>query len=282
MGNTPIVSIVIPLYNKQDTIANTLQSILSINGIDYEIIVVDDGSTDKSVCVVNSFESDRIHVFRKMNGGPSSARNYGVENANGDWIYFLDADDMIIADSFQKILPLLHAVKESVVSCNFYVKAFDKQFVYSKNRYNGEITNNYYSYYTGKIALRAGSAFIRREIAQQYPFNEQLRRYEDLEVIFRIMEKERIYRTNTPILIYDRDVSSASKPCKDVSLDYIGHLDINKSSFFYRLMVYELFVEGKLIYGESCSSLYNTNDYKKIKYFIVSKAFRALKKMRLL
>lgn len=86
-------SIIIPLYNKENFIEKTMQSILDQTFQDFEIIVVNDGSTDKSEEKVLQFKDSRICYFAKPNEGASTARNFGIEKANTDFITFLDADD---------------------------------------------------------------------------------------------------------------------------------------------------------------------------------------------
>lgn len=86
-------SIIIPLYNKEDFIENTIKSVLAQTFQDFEIIIVNDGSTDKSEEKILLFKDSRIHYYCKENEGASTARNYGIEKANAEFITFLDADD---------------------------------------------------------------------------------------------------------------------------------------------------------------------------------------------
>ena len=88
----PAVSVVIPAYNREKTIARAVESALAQTFRDIEIIVVDDGSRDGTVKVLESF-GDRIRLIRKQNGGVSSARNAGIHAARGRWIALLDSDD---------------------------------------------------------------------------------------------------------------------------------------------------------------------------------------------
>ncbi|MDR7127122.1 glycosyltransferase [Pseudotabrizicola sp. 4114] len=91
----PLFSVVMPLYNKEKFIGQALSSVLHQDYSDFEILVVDDCSTDGSVNVLAGFSDPRIKVFRRESPGPGGylARNYGVEMASGDWVVFLDADD---------------------------------------------------------------------------------------------------------------------------------------------------------------------------------------------
>ena len=88
-----IISVVIPLYNKKKQIAYTLQSVFTQTFQDFEIVVVDDGSTDNSVEEVEKFDDSRIRLIHQTNAGVSAARNRGIGEARGELIAFLDADD---------------------------------------------------------------------------------------------------------------------------------------------------------------------------------------------
>lgn len=81
-------SVVIPLYNKELSIGNTIQSVLDQTCQDFEIIVVNDGSTDNSAAVVEAIEDDRIRLIHQENQGVSAARNRGIEETRGEWVAF--------------------------------------------------------------------------------------------------------------------------------------------------------------------------------------------------
>lgn len=88
------LSIIIPLYNKRNSLRSCIQSVLNQTYEKFELIIVDDGSTDGSEEIVQEFSDSRIRFERKKNGGVSSARNRGVKLARNQWIAFLDADDI--------------------------------------------------------------------------------------------------------------------------------------------------------------------------------------------
>jgi len=102
----PLFSIVIPLYNKEPHIKRTLNSVLAQTVQDFEIIIVDDGSTDKSTEVVKSFSDYRIRLISQKNAGVSVARNTGINEAKADLIAFLDADDEWNPNFLEEILGL--------------------------------------------------------------------------------------------------------------------------------------------------------------------------------
>ena len=89
----PYFSIVIPVYNKEKFVVKTIESVLSQKFTDYEIIIVNDGSTDQSEAKISVFKDNRIKYYSKKNEGVALARNFGIEKATADYICFLDADD---------------------------------------------------------------------------------------------------------------------------------------------------------------------------------------------
>ncbi len=94
--NNPLVSVIMPAYNAANYIGAAIESVLIANYRNFELIVIDDGSTDDTKETVAGFKDDKIRYFYKENGGPASARNIGIKNAAGDFLVFLDADDMIV------------------------------------------------------------------------------------------------------------------------------------------------------------------------------------------
>ncbi len=89
----PFFSIIIPLFNKENFIENTLESVLKQSFSDFEVLIINDGSTDTSEEKALAFKDERIKYYLKKNGGVSSARNFGIEKAQSEYITFIDADD---------------------------------------------------------------------------------------------------------------------------------------------------------------------------------------------
>lgn len=100
------MSVIIPVYNAQEYLRHLLFDIQRQKGIDFEVILIDDGSSDNSfkICKEFAVKDSRFHYYRQQNKGVSAARNKGIEKAKGDYIIFLDSDDRIPEDSFRKLL----------------------------------------------------------------------------------------------------------------------------------------------------------------------------------
>lgn len=101
------ISVVIPLYNKEKHIAHTIATVLAQTFADFELIVVDDGSTDRSTEIAESIRDERLTIVRKRNEGVEAARNLGVNQANGDYIAFIDADDEWMPHFLEEIASLI-------------------------------------------------------------------------------------------------------------------------------------------------------------------------------
>lgn len=127
-----MISVIIPVYNVEQYLNSCINSVISQSYTDFEIILVDDGSTDSSgkMCDEWSKKDSRIKVFHKPNGGLSSARNYGIERASGEYISFLDSDDFISETFFSELISLFSNNPQIDVSaCGI------KTFIDGKNEY---------------------------------------------------------------------------------------------------------------------------------------------------
>lgn len=105
-----LVSVIIPAYNIEDYIGRCLDSVLSQTYKNLEIIVIDDGSSDRTGEILDDYEkkNHRMKVIHKENGGVSSARNIGIDRANGDYIGFVDGDDRVNPKLFETLVKLIN------------------------------------------------------------------------------------------------------------------------------------------------------------------------------
>ncbi|HEU4789883.1 MAG TPA: glycosyltransferase family 2 protein, partial [Flavobacterium sp.] len=122
-----LFSIIIPLYNKERYIENAIQSILKQTITDYEIIIINDGSTDKSKEIISKYVSEKIRIIdHPKNKGLSAARNTGIKNATSNYITFLDADDLWKPNYLQTIKNLISSYPEARIFATNYDEVYPK------------------------------------------------------------------------------------------------------------------------------------------------------------
>jgi glycosyltransferase involved in cell wall biosynthesis len=119
------ISTIIPCYNREDLIGETLRSILSQSAPPYEVIVIDDGSSDASRDVINSFGKD-VRLICQSNHGAGAARNRGLQAASGDYVHFMDSDDLSSHNTYECQLDVLRATSADVVYGPWVKTRFDK------------------------------------------------------------------------------------------------------------------------------------------------------------
>lgn len=116
--DNPLISLVIPVYNAEKYLKQTIESALNQSYENFEINAVDDGSTDQSFSILQGFADPRLRLFRKKNGGVSSARNAGIREAKGEYICFLDTDDVLAPDYMQHMYDIAGDHQADLVICN--------------------------------------------------------------------------------------------------------------------------------------------------------------------
>lgn len=117
------ISIIVPVYNTEKYLSKCLNSLIKQTYKDIEIIVVNDGSKDKSLEIAKKFakQDNRIKVFNKENGGLSSARNFGIEKASGEYIGFVDSDDYIKENMFEILYNMIKEANAKIAICGWYL-----------------------------------------------------------------------------------------------------------------------------------------------------------------
>ena len=123
MTSKPVVSIIVPVYNTEKFLHRCIDSILTQTYTDFELLLIDDGSKDSSgtICDEYAAKDVRVRVFHKENGGVSSARNMGLDNARGEWITFVDSDDWIDDNYLEALYGACIVSGSDIVFCGFRV-----------------------------------------------------------------------------------------------------------------------------------------------------------------
>jgi glycosyltransferase involved in cell wall biosynthesis len=228
-----ILSIIIPVFNKKNYLTETVENLLLINNDSFEIIIVDDGSTDGSGKLADTLAKNQsIKVIHKENGGASSARNKGMEAAKGEWIWFVDADDIPNVEFVRSFFEIKHKNEFDIFMGDFY-KVSEKETVAVTNPYLGITTvenlpdafaelqfkNGYYGYLWNKI--------IRKSliIESHTFFKEGLTLAEDLDFMISLYSYGAVcYASKVFAMKYRVNTLNSSAEKK---IDYYAQLDIN-------------------------------------------------------
>lgn len=251
-----MISIIIPLYNKERTIQQSIWSVLSQSFHDIELIVVDDGSTDDSAIIVENLTDRRLKLIKQQNSGPSAARNTGLHNAQGEWVVFLDADDELCENALTVMHDNCKKYPDAdIIDFNKYIRK-DGKLTLQKHPIEGLVKNPLCSWYFRNISPGCGHSIFKTSFAKKHPYDERFRRYEDADLLLRMLPVAKVYSSTIPTEIHDMDSIAASHPRKDIEEDYIGHLTLN-GSFWHKMCTYRLFIEERENYPEECKRLYN-------------------------
>jgi glycosyltransferase involved in cell wall biosynthesis len=167
----PTFSIIIPTYNRADRLEVTIQTILDQSYTHFEIIVVDDGSTDNTEHIVSRLADDRIKYFFKKNEERAIARNYGISKAQGAYINFLDSDDHLYSHALDEACKIIEQNnKPEWFHLAYEIKDENGEIL---RKVNGRTEDINLSLITGNHLSCIG-VFVRNDILEQYQFNEDL------------------------------------------------------------------------------------------------------------
>ena len=231
-------SIIIPLYNKENAIKDTIESVLNQSNPNFEIVVVDDGSTDNSASVVAKFSDFRIRYIKKPNGGVSSARNYGVEHSKYEWIMFLDADDLLDCKALEKIDRMMKEVPGYLYyggNMQLYGGMRCKEgpgFVHISN-------NPYKDWWKMKLAPEMGTFVIHKSVFEKVGyFDNRMSFFEDLDFTSRLMEIIPFVYTSDLIKTYRKEFSTLSVSLQPIEKEFAYYLTKERvSGGFWKQLV---------------------------------------------
>ena len=208
----PKVSIIVPVYNVEKYLTKCLESLVNQTLDDYEILVVNDGSPDDSQSIIDKYMNDYpelIKAFNKENGGLSDARNFGIENATGDFIGFVDSDDYVDVTMFEKLYNRAAETDSDIVVCAHNAITLDKNDEVKDCVVHG--LENHYKF--GKSIFEspeilaysrsyAWNKLYKREVLNEYRFPVgQL--FEDSAVVYNILSAaKKIEIVNEPLYYY--------------------------------------------------------------------------------
>jgi hypothetical protein len=214
----PEVSVIVPLYNKSKYIARAVNSILGQTYRDFELIVVDDGSTDNGPQIVRAYRDPRLQMIRQANGGPGAARNRGLAQSHCPCVAFLDADDEWLPTYLQRTMEVLRDHPQCAAVASTYFLGADKVDVTASFRALG-MTNGPWSIgqCPGRKALRSAvyavnssTTTARRDILEKYGGfyqKDHCTLGEDYYLWVQVLFGHEIYRLHEPLVWYHIEAS---------------------------------------------------------------------------
>jgi glycosyltransferase involved in cell wall biosynthesis len=181
----PAVSVIIPAYNQGHYLGSAIQSVLDQSFENFELLVVDDGSTDDTHAVVTAFHDPRLHYFYQANRGLPAARNQGILHAKGAYLSFLDSDDLFLPDKLHLLVAYLEARPEMGLVAGQSIP-FDEKRRRPEKTYATPLPENGAALLLGN-PLHVGSVLLRKVWQEEVGlFDERLRSYEDWDLWLRL------------------------------------------------------------------------------------------------
>ena len=212
MKTTPLISIIIPIFNASNFIEKTIENLIE-QEVDKEIILINDGSTDNSLDVIKKIENKYrcIRVINQNNKGVSAARNSGIASAKGDYLLFIDSDDLLEKEALKKLLS-----KYQTFDCDLILSSY--KIIYDNNciidtfkyldsgLYNiDSFLSKYYTLFSTRILHCIGTKLYKKSIIDKYKirFNESLAYYEDINFCLSYLKRTKtLYYINESLYKY--------------------------------------------------------------------------------
>lgn len=236
------VSIIVPIYGIEQFISQCIESLLNQTYLNLEIILVDDGSKDRSgkICDEYAKKDSRITVYHKQNGGLTSARNYGLERTTGEWIMHIDGDDWIEPDAVERLLNEANKTNADIVFADFWFDYPDKHIANNFFNWNKQGNDGLKEYISSPWTCLAGS-IQKRDL---YTTNglkspEGINYCEDFHLIVRLCYfAKNIVKVEQPLYHYRQHNSSIiHNNCKKNGIDerrvYADIIDFFKQQGIY-------------------------------------------------
>lgn len=219
-ATVPVLSIVIPVHNKEAFVSKTIQCVLDQTYKDFELILVNDGSNDLSGDICNQYAllDSRIKVIHQKNGGVSNARNTGIKASKNELIAFLDADDYWNKEYLSKMTYLIDRFPEVDIYSSKYAEILDGKIVHKKEYFSPEQEFVLFDLIErcakkAHFPIHSSSVIIRKKIIELVGyFDERINCFEDFDLFVRISLRSKVaYLNQEPLSFYNLDVPADSK-----------------------------------------------------------------------
>lgn len=193
-----MISVVIPTYNREETVRRAIMSVLNQTFRDIEVILVDDGSTDNTRAIVQKIVDSRIRYVYQDNAGACVARNRGIELARGEYIAFHDSDDVWHEDKLEKQIRALLASKADLIFCKLVKYNADGTVAYKPDKCKEGIVDPIENLF----GIGTQTLLGRRKVFEEFKFDKDFPRFQEFELLYRAAQKYSIYCLDEGLVDY--------------------------------------------------------------------------------
>lgn len=263
-------SVVIPLYNKELSIKKTIQSVLDQTFQDFEIVVIDDGSTDGSIQQVEEVNDNKIRLIHQKNQGVSVARNCGIKESKFEWIALLDGDDLWEPNHLEEITKMMGLFPNEKV----YVTSFkysDNRSFFKHPRDNTIFKiENYFKEATKELLVCTGTAVIHKDCFDIVGlYNTSLKIGEDTELWNKMARKFDLVKSSNVTAIYRVEAENRTALSKSLEETYIYYINFDEIKDIAEKNYFQKMIANRLYQYARAGDLYNFRKLKR-KYPAVS------------
>lgn len=275
----PKVSVIVPVYNVEEYLDKCLDSLVNQTLNDIEFIIVNDGTTDNSEQIILKYKEkypSKIVYLKKENGGLSDARNFGMPYAKGDYIAFLDSDDYVELDTYEKLYNRAIQTDADMVECDFYWEYSDKKIHDTSANYKDESD----MYANARVV--AWNKLYKKDliINSGIKFPKGLR-YEDLEFFYKILPQlKKIELINEPLIHYVQRDDSITYVQNEKTADIFAILD-NIINYYKWINLYNEYNQEleymyvRILFGSSFKRMLNIKDKETRRKLLMDSYFNA-------
>lgn len=207
----PLISVVIPVFNGEKTIKETIESVLGQTFTNFELIVINDGSQDLTLEVISSIKDSRIQVYSYPNAGLSASRNRGIVKSTGEYISFIDADDLWTSDKLESQLKALKNYPETAVAYS-WTDYIDENSQFLGKGSHITVNGNIYPHLLLTDILENGSnpLICKQAFLEVGNFDESLHAAEDWDMFLRLASRYHFVAVSSPQVLYRISSNSMS------------------------------------------------------------------------
>lgn len=260
------VSIIVPIFNGEKYISECIDSILTQEYNDFELLLINDGSTDNTNNIINSYNDNRIKIYNQENKGTGSARNLGLKYATGKNIVFVDSDDKISSNYIKTMVELLEETKADIVSCA-YKKTKLKEDIVVLDKENAF---KYLISLPEKIPMSVIGKVFKKEVINNFLFDEN-NVFEDIEFATKVfLNSNKVVFLNKILYIYNQRNDSRSR--KSINDDRIvackKSFEVIPKNLFDDYITYSMFNAISIVNMMILNDKYNNELKEKVIKFV--------------